>query len=462
MTLRRKLLFFPALAIGALVLFMAITLRPDIPVKPAQSKARAVDVVTLMQQDIAPKVTGFGRVTPKLTWQAIAEVNGKVIYRNPALQKGQVLPAGTELLRIDPTDYQLAVAQAQADVSAKEARLAKLDLDDTNLQATLAIEIRRLTLSRDELTRQKNLRKKGLTSQSDLDSEQQAFLSQQARVQDLQSQIKVLPDEKRITQAELDVSRLALEQAERNLEKTQIVLPVDSRIAEVNIEQDQVVTPQQVMVVAHGLEAVEVDAQVSIHDMQTVFDTLVDATGNGFEQKIHQLDASVALSSGSFTREWGANVARISDTVNLNQATVGVILEIALSDKKHAGIAAMPTLVNGMFVKASISGQPVSHWVIPEQALRGDKIYVMEEGELVVLPVTIVFRSGNHVAIDGALKQGQQIVINDLLPAVPGMTLEAVTVDGESVDRSGIEQSRVDENSMEQSRVGEKATEDDV
>lgn len=438
MTLRRKLLFFPALAIGIAVLFIAISSRPDVPVKPAQSKARAVDVITLEQSDIAPVVTGFGRVTPKLTWQAIAEVNGKVIYRNPALEKGRVLPAGTELLRIDPTDYQLAVAQAQADVSVREARLAKLSLDEKNLKTTLAIEQRRLALSRDELTRQKNLRQKGLTSQSDLDNEQQAFLSQQTRVQDLEAQLKVLPDEKRITESELEASNLALEQAQRNLDKTQIVLPVDSRIAEVNIERDQVVTPQQVMVIAHGLGAVEVDAQVSIHDMQTVFDTLNGEQSEGFAEKLHQLNASVNLSSGSFKEEWPAKVARLSDTVSLNQATVGVILEIALGEEQKRGIAAQPSLVNGMFVKATIEGKPVSHWVIPERALRGDKIYLMEDGALKVMPVTILFRRGESVAIAGDLKAGQQLVLNDLLPAVPGMELRAVTLNGDVVENNAV------------------------
>ncbi|WP_281544771.1 HlyD family secretion protein [Grimontia sp. SpTr1] len=438
MTLRRKLLFFPALAVGIAVLFIAISSRPDVPVKPAQSKARAVDVITLEQSNIAPVVTGFGRVTPKLTWQAIAEVNGKVIYRNPVLEKGRVLPAGTELLRIDPTDYQLAVAQAQADVSVREARLAKLELDESNLKTTLAIEKRRLALSRDELTRQKNLRQKGLTSQSDLDNEQQAFLSQQTRVQDLEAQLKVLPDEKRITEAELEASNLALEQAQRNLDKTQIVLPVDSRIAEVNIERDQVVTPQQVMVIAHGLGAVEVDAQVSIHDMQTVFDTLNGEQNEGFAEKLHQLNASVNLSSGSFKEEWPAKVARLSDTVSLNQATVGVILEIALGEEQTQGIAAQPSLVNGMFVKATIEGKPVSHWVIPERALRGDKVYLMEDGALKVMPVTILFRRGESVAIAGDLKAGQQLVLNDLLPAVPGMELRAVTLNGDVVENKAV------------------------
>ncbi|MGF1706516.1 efflux RND transporter periplasmic adaptor subunit [Enterovibrio baiacu] len=451
MTLRRKLLFFPVLAIGILVLVVAIKTRPDIPVKPAQSKARPVDVLTLTQQTISPVVTGFGRVTPKLTWQAIAEVNGKVIYRNPALEKGSILPAGTELLRIDPTDYQLAVAQAQADVSAKQARLAKLDLDSSNLKTTLNIEKRRLALSKDELTRKKNLRQKGLTSQSDLDTEQQAYLSQQTRVQDLESQLKVLPDERLITEAELDASQLALTQAERDLEKTHVVLPVNSRIAEVNIEKDQFVTPQQIMVVAHGLEAVEVDAQVSIHDMQTLFDSLnaasslsqnsnqsdMQSAANGH---LERLTANVALSSGSFNQTWSANVARLSDTVNLNQATVGVILEIPLnlsSSQSDATmqnpLAALPSLVNGMFVQATIEGQPVAHWVIPEQALRGDKVYLMEEGVLTVEPVDVLFRHDDLVAIAGDLKDGQQLVVNDLLPAVPGMALRTFTLDGERV-----------------------------
>ncbi|PML81527.1 efflux RND transporter periplasmic adaptor subunit [Enterovibrio norvegicus] len=451
MTLRRKLLFFPVLAIGILVLVVAIKTRPDIPVKPAQSKARPVEVLTLSQQTISPVVTGFGRVTPKLTWQAIAEVNGKVIYRNPALEKGSILPAGTELLRIDPTDYQLAVAQAQADVSAKQARLAKLDLDSSNLKTTLNIEKRRLALSKDELTRKKNLRQKGLTSQSDLDTEQQAYLSQQTRVQDLESQLKVLPDERLITEAELDASQLALTQAERDLEKTHVVLPVNSRIAEVNIEKDQFVTPQQIMVVAHGLEAVEVDAQVSIHDMQTLFDSLNAASsqsqsGNQSDAQsaanghLARLTANVTLSSGSFNQTWSANVARLSDTVNLNQATVGVILEIPLNLSSSQSdvatpnpLAALPSLVNGMFVQATIEGQPVAHWVIPEQALRGDKVYLMEEGVLAVESVEVLFRHGDRVAIAGDLKDGQQLVVNDLLPAVPGMALRTFTLDGERV-----------------------------
>lgn len=104
------------------------------------NKARPVDVISLQQLPLAPVVTGFGRVKPKVEWQAIAEVSGKVVYRHPGLEKGRVLDAGTTLLKIDPLDYELRLAQAEADVSSSQAQLAKLAQEEQNLKTTLKIE----------------------------------------------------------------------------------------------------------------------------------------------------------------------------------------------------------------------------------------------------------------------------------------------------------------------------------
>lgn len=208
MKFRRNLLFFPALFIGIVVLIIAVLSRQALPLKPSVSKSRPVDVLQLKKEDIAPVVIGFGRVEPKLIWQAIAQVSGKVVYRNRCLEKGQILPAGTLLLRIDPIDYQLAVAKAQANVTAKAAALDKLFLDEKNIKDTLEIETHRLPLSEDEFARKKKLNQKGLTSKSEVDDEQQAFLSQKMRVLDLENQRLLLPDEKKIIQAELKTSQL--------------------------------------------------------------------------------------------------------------------------------------------------------------------------------------------------------------------------------------------------------------
>ncbi|MGF1725186.1 efflux RND transporter periplasmic adaptor subunit [Photobacterium nomapromontoriensis] len=430
---KRKWLILPAVLAGIVILVLAINLRPSPEIKPALERRRPVDVIALQQQLFAPQVVGFGRVAPKVEWQAIAEVSGKVVYRHPDLAKGRVMDAGSVLLKIDPLDYELRLAQAEADVSSTQAQLAKLAQQALNLKTTRQIEQRRLALSQKELARKQELRRKGLTSQSAVDLEQHTVLANQKALQDIENQLIVLPNERKVTLAQLEVNQSRVTEAKRALAKTVIALPMDARISNVEIEQDQVVNSQQLMVLAHGIETVEIDAQIALHDMQILASSLTQYTAHADGlPRADQLDlkASIALSSGRFTQQWPAKVARISDTVNASQATVGVILEVD-QDYRQLTPESAPPLVNGMFVEARLSGQPNLHWVIPERALHGDKVYVVTaDNSLAILPVTVLFRRDGQVAIAGELQHEQFLVVNDLLPAVSGMALRVVTRNG--------------------------------
>ncbi|EMK3499494.1 HlyD family secretion protein [Vibrio vulnificus] len=427
MTLNKKWLFFPALAVGVLVLVLAVKLKPELPVKPADDRARLVETLPLELKAVAPLAIGFGKVAPKVEWKAIAEVSGKVIYRHPRLEKGQVLKAGTEILRIDPLDYQLKLVQAQADLKSSQTSLAKLNQEEQNLKSSLKIESNRLAIANKELERKQNLRKKGLNSQSDVDQQEQTTLSQRKLVLDIENQIALMPDEKRVADALIKVNNAKVDEAKRALEKTIITLPYDLRIAQVDIEQDQVVNQQQTMVTAHGIDVMEVEAQLSIHDMQTLAASLGEFARD--ESGIPQPDmtfiqAYIELSSGNLSASWPAKVARVSETVDANQATAGVILEIE-QDYRELNPTSLPPLVNGMFVRAYIEGQANPNWVIPERALHGGKIYLMDEqNRLRIVPVTVLFRRDNQVVIDGELNHGQKLIVNDLLPAIEGMLLK--------------------------------------
>lgn len=441
MKINRKLLLVPAMLLGIAVLIMAIQLRPSPSLKPAVNRERAVDVISLRQQPLAPVVSGFGRVKPKVEWQAIAQVTGKVVYRHPDLEKGRVLDAGTVIIKIDPLDYELTLAQAEADISSSQAQLAKLDQEQQNLQATLNIERNRLAISKKEVTRKDELRRKGLISQSELDLEKQSYLVNKITVQDIENLLIVLPNERKVTQAQLQINQSRQAEARRLLEKTIIILPIDVRISNVDIEQDQVVNLQQSMLVAYGLDKVEIDAQVALHDMQVLASSLTKYTAHADGRpRADQLEltASIQLSSGHFMKQWPASVTRISDTVNANQATVGVILEVA-QDYSQLSPETAPPLVNGMFVEARIEGQSNDHWVIPERALHGNQVYLVENNKnngivvLKILPVNVLFRRDGVVAISGELADQQQLILNDLLPAVSGMALKVVSLNGEAV-----------------------------
>lgn len=427
MKINKKLLFFPALAVGIVFLVLAIKLKPELPVKPAGDRARLVETIPLELKAIAPVAVGFGKVAPKVEWKAIAEVTGKVIYRHPQLEKGQILKAGTEILRIDPLDYELKLVQAQADLKSSQTSLAKLNQEEANLKQTLKIEKNRLVIANKELERKRNLRQKNLTSQSDVDQQEQSTLSQRKLVLDIENQIGLMPDEKKVAEALVKVSAAKVEEAQRSLDKTVITLPMDLRISQVDIEQDQVVNLQQTMFVAHGIKVMEVEAQLSIHDMRTLASSIGEFSRD--KSGIPRPDmtfvkAEIELNSGNLHATWPARVARISETVDPSQATAGVILEIK-QDYRDLSPSSTPPLVNGMFVRANIEGQENPSWVIPERALHGDKIYIKDENNtLKIVTVDVLYRRDNQVVIDGELTQGERLVINDLLPAIEGMALK--------------------------------------
>ena len=88
--------------------------------------------------------------SPARTYEAIAQVSGTVEYVNPDLEKGAILPAGAVLLRLSPVDFNLAIAQAHANIRAIEAVLTELTVAKDNQIAALAIETEALTLKAHE------------------------------------------------------------------------------------------------------------------------------------------------------------------------------------------------------------------------------------------------------------------------------------------------------------------------
>ena len=227
------------------------------------------------------------------------------------------------------------------------------------MQQTLGIEQNRLSLSKQELGRIENLRKKGLSSQSDVDQQTQSYLSQQKLVQDMKNQLQLFPDEQKVAQAVVRVNQSKVQEAQRSLDKTSIRLPRSLRIASVDIEINQVVNLQQTMVVGHGMDVMEVEAQLSIHDMHTLASSVGSFTRDDAgipKPDMAFINAEIELNSGNLKAIWPAKVARISETVDVNQATAGVILE---ATQNYADLTpeSLPPLVNGMFVQATIEGQ---------------------------------------------------------------------------------------------------------
>ncbi|WP_028116913.1 efflux RND transporter periplasmic adaptor subunit [Ferrimonas senticii] len=411
------------LACGVAAIMVAKALKPGVEAAPEYDRSRLVDVVTLTTQQLLPEATGFGRVAPKQLWQAIAEVSGEVIYRHPDLYAGRLLAKGTELLKIDPTEYQLKLAQAQADLNAAKAQLTKIDRSVSNLNASLALELRKLKLTEQETTRKQQLRQQSLISSSELESQQSSLLSQRNGVQELQNQLALLPDDRAVAEAKLNVAEASVADAQRRLAKTVFTMPFSGRIGAVEIEQGEAISANQMLFEAHGIDVMEVQAQVPLHEFRTL--------AKGFKQQLIPgqfavadlgLSATVEVTSGNFSGQWQAQVTGVREALDPNQATLGVTLDIS-QNYAQLDLRQTPPLVKEMFVRTTITGAPQTVLAVPARALRQSRLYLYEQGKLAITPVTVLFRSGDWVAVQGNIAAGQQVVLNDLIPAINGMAL---------------------------------------
>ena len=428
----RLLLFLVPVVLGAAAVGYAVQYREGPQRLPPEERTTPVRVVTVPAVDVVPRALGYGSVNPGRVWEAVGEVSGTVIFRHPELEKGALLSAGTELLRIDPTDYRLAVAQIEANIRSTEAQLAVLDVRASNTRRSLAIEERSIDLARKELERKQRLVRQGTVSQAAVDQEERRVLVEEQAVQNLRNTMNLLPAERSVLGATLDQLRAQLETARRNLARTTIVAPFHCRIAEVNVERAQFAVQGKVLVVADSVDVAEVTAQVPIGTLLTLLPPDLDLpTEPGAPmprlREIVGLEAIVRLRTGRGDTEWPARFSRISDTVDRRTRTVGVI--VAVDDPYRRAIPGeRPPLVKNMYVEVEIRARPrPGAVVIPRGALYGSEVRTVDsDGRLRIREVEVDFVQTNFVVVASGIEAGDTVVVSDLPFAADGMRLAPV------------------------------------
>jgi len=428
----KRLLIIPPILIGIGV--VAVMVRSKEPPQQTEVKevARKARVITVSEMTVIPRAFGFGTVSPGTVWEGVAEVSGKVIERHPRLKAGTILQEGTVLLRIDATDYELALQRLEADIRALKAQITEVRARRSNTQASIAIERRSLQISQRELKRKKDLLKNRTVSQAAVDQEERNVLAGRQSVQNLQNNLNLLPAEEARLEAQLAALNIQLEDARRDLDRTTIILPFNARIAEVTVEEAQFAKSGQTVVTADSIDVSEVTAQLPLDKMMQLLDhnrlgsaTLATVSDN--LPDILGLKPTVRLKTGNVTSEWQGRVTRVSDRVDPNTRTVGVIVAVDNPYRVDRN-SARPPLTKNMYVEVELSGPPQpTQIVIPRTALHGSKVYqVTEDNRLKIQDVTVRYLQDNLAVLSGGLRSGSKIVISDLIPAIDGMLLAPV------------------------------------
>lgn len=426
--------FAAPVIIGIAVLVFAATNRAQPQRKPPAEQARSVRTIEAVALPLVPRLLAFGSVQPARVFAAVAQVSGEVEYLDPAFDRGALLAAGTEIVRISPVDYELAIAQAQANLRAADARIAELSVSEQNTRETLALDERALALRETERQRVADLRRNGALPQSALDAAVRDALAQRKLVQALRNTLRLLPTQLEVQRQQRAVYAAQLESARLDLARTRIRLPFDARIVEAKVEAMQFVQAGQTVAIADGLDVAEIVAEAPVARLAGLLRAALGAdvptgiTPETFKALAKRMDlrATVRLAANIDGPSWHGRLDRTSDALNPQTRSVGLI--VSVDDPYGQAVPGKrPPLTKGMFVEVELrvrSAQPAL--VVPRAAVHDNSLYIVDaQGRLEIRPVELGLRQGAMVAVSDGLAAGERVVVSDLVPALPGMLLVA-------------------------------------
>lgn len=253
--------------------------------------------------------------------------------------------------------------------------------------------------------------------------------SAQAQVQSAKAKLDTLisprAEEQILAKTALEKTRVALEQAKRNLTDAQIVAPFDGVITAVDITVGDTGGASTAMTIADTSQ-LHVDVLVdeteiaNVQAGQAAQITLDALTGITLTGKVAYIAPSGSVSNG---------VVNYGVRVNLDQTEAPLLLDMtanaSLIGEKHENVLAVPTkaihtastppisrtrqvsntVQSSQTVTNTQGGQP------GPQPMSGSYVLVLVNGQPHPVPVTVGMTAGDLTEVSGNLKEGDQVLV---------------------------------------------------
>lgn len=393
-----------------LVAVALVALRPKAKRQPPSRSGRLVEVMSVHPRMVTMPVKAFGTIRPREKLLLVAEVGGEVAHMDAGFAEGYCVDQGTVLAVIDPVPYGLEVERSQGQVERVAAQLKKLVQDVKNLQANLAIASEDMQLAKNESQRLEELYKSSVTSRTNRDRAEQAYLASRGKHQAIENQLALIDSLKAGLEAERKVALAALHQAQYNLERTKITAPFGGWILEKKIEAGQHVNAGQYLGSLYKTHALDVEVSVPLYELGWLKTEKESFSG---------LTAAIQLQGDGNGPRWTGRLARIMAGLDETTRMQRFVVEIE-SDARTighcSGQADLDALRPGMFVEVEIQGRQIANvFELPRYVVQADDtVYVAAGDELRIKPVHVVRRLGETVYIDNGIAENDLIITTPL------------------------------------------------
>ena len=110
--------------IAVMIAMTMIGSRKELPTSDAEVPLPPVKTIEIEIGDVPVSIVAFGSVSARHELELASEVTGRVVWVAPEFEPGEMVAAGTVLLRVDAVSYRLALAEANAALVRSNNELA--------------------------------------------------------------------------------------------------------------------------------------------------------------------------------------------------------------------------------------------------------------------------------------------------------------------------------------------------
>ena len=358
---------------GVTLLATSPHLEPSVP-EPVAATVRVLEVAP---RSVQLTVRSQGTVAPNTESELIPEVSGRVSWISPSLVNGGTFERGDVLLRLEDQDYRSALARA-------EAALARAEAEQEH--------------ARYEFQRLESLETRQLVSRSALENALRVLRVAEATVQD---------------------SRAALDQARRDLARTEVRAPFTGLVRRESVDIGQFVGRGASVATLYA--SADAEVRLPIADRQLAFLNLPVGIRGELPEA---LQPAVTLTARYAGRElsWEGRIVRTEAQIDTASRMVHVVARVR-NDPAEAPLSV------GLFVNAEIDGLTAPDVVVlPRSALRnGNQVLVVDaEDRLRLRSVEPLRQYQDEVLIQSGLNAGERVCVSPLQTVVDGMPVNPI------------------------------------
>ena len=346
------------------------------------------ELAVTSQQVVVPVM---GSVVPAAEIDLKSRVAGEVLWVHSEFVEGGIVKKGQTLLRIDPTEYELALIR-------KKAVLEGAILD-------LKTEEGRQSIAKSEWE----------------------ILGLEEKATDMDRELALRQPQLAANRANLEAARAEVKQAELDLVRTAIKAPFNAVIRSADVNVGAQITVQGTLAHLVGSDSFFIEALLPLDRLEWVH---IPENSRNTGSKAEIVSDSGRVLTGRIYKLLGdiepdGRLAKIfiqlNDPLDLNRQN---------GDRRP--------LLLGDYVSARIEGRSVQNvFIIERQHIRdGNRVYIADEDDrLQVHTVDIIWNSTDHVLVRG-LVEGERLIISDVPAPVEGMRVR-VQGDNDTMDTEG-------------------------